>query len=201
MWFPVPSFEVGVGATHLVDSQIWTAQLYAKVALIEGYHQLPLVPSVAARGSVSRMMSQRELDLTVASFDLTASKHFGVGGTWRLDPYLGWNMLMIIPRSEVIDPTPHVDSLDPGNDMDSLNSFVFEDQDLIVRNRFMVGAKFQFSIVQLTLEASFALAGSSTDNRSGTNVTCADQSTTTACDAKDSAASQRTLSLSAGIDF
>ena len=200
MWFPIPSFEVGAGATHLVDSHIWTAQLYAKLALVEGYHQLPL-PSFAARGAVSRMMSQRELDLTVASFDLTASKHFGIGGTWRLDPFAGWNLLMIIPRSEVIDPTPHVDPLAPGNEMDSLNSFVFRDQDTIFRHRFFVGAKFQFYVVQLTFQATFALAGSSKDDRSGTNEPCMPQSTTTACDAEDTAGAQRTFSLSAGVDF
>ena len=200
LWFPVPSFEVGGGATHLVDSNIWTAQFYAKVAFVEGYHDLP-IPSIAARGAVSRMMSQRELDLTVASFDIVASKHFGMGGTWRLDPFVGWNLLFVIPRSEVIDPTPDVDPLVPGNEMDSQNSFVFKDQDLILRNRFSVGAKLQFSIVQLTVEATFALAGSSKDDRSGTNVECMPDSTTTACDAKDSAKSQRTISVSAGVDF
>ena len=72
MWFPVPSFEVGAGAVHLVDSHIWTGQLYAKLALHEGYHDLPL-PSLAVRGAVSRMMNQRELDLTVASLDVDRS--------------------------------------------------------------------------------------------------------------------------------
>jgi hypothetical protein len=198
LWFPVPSFEIGAGATHLVASNIWTGQVYAKVALVEGYHDLP-IPSVAVRGAVSRMMQQRELDLTVASFDIVASKHFGIGGTWRLDPYLGWNLLMIIPRSEVIDPTPNVDPL---VDMDdSANSFVFKDQDLILRNRFMVGVKMQFSIVQLTVEGTFALAGTSKDDRSGTSVECMPQATTTACDAKDTAKAQRTISVSAGLDF
>lgn len=201
MWFPIPSFEIGAGATHLVGSELWTAQLYTKLALVEGYHQLP-IPSIAARGAVSRMMSQRELDLTVASFDVTASKHFGIGGTWRLDPFVGWNLLMIIPRSEVIDPTPHVDTLEPGNETDSMNSFVFSDQDTIFRQRFHVGAKFQFYVVQLTVEAIFALAGKSKDDRSGTNATCmATGEVTTACDAKDAAAAQRTISISAGVDF
>lgn len=201
MWFPIPSFEIGAGATHLVGSEIWTAQLYTKLALVEGYHQLP-IPSIAARGAVSRMMSQRELDLTIASFDVTASKHFGIGGTWRLDPFAGWNLLMIIPRSEVIDPTPHVDTLEPGNEADSMNSFVFSDQDTIFRHRFHVGAKFQFYVVQLTVEAIFALAGKSKDDRSGTNATCmATGEVTTACDAKDASAAQRTISISAGVDF
>jgi len=200
MWFPFPSFEVGAGAVHLVDSRIWTGQLYTKLALHEGYHQLP-IPSVAVRGGVSRMMMQRELDLTVASLDLTVSKHFGIGGTWRLDPYVGWNILVIIPRSEVIDPTPNVDPLEPGNEMDAGNSFVFKDQDNIYRQRFLLGFKAQYYVIQITVEAVFALAGTSLDDRNGTSDECMVTSTTTACDSKDQAGSQRTLSVSAGVDF
>jgi hypothetical protein len=199
-WFPVPSFEIGAGAIHLVDSRIWTGQLYAKLALHEGYSDLPL-PSLAVRGAVSRMMEQRELDLTVASLDVTLSKHVGVGGTWRLDPFAGWNLLMIVPRSEVIDPTPQIDPLERMQEADSQLSFVFADQDNIYRHRLFFGAKLQYYIVQLTLEASFALAGSSLDDRIGTTDRCAAASTTTNCDAQDAAAAQRTLSLSAGVDF
>ncbi|MDB4954511.1 MAG: hypothetical protein JWO36_2080 [Myxococcales bacterium] len=200
MWFPVPSAEFGAGAVHLVDSHTWTGQLYAKVALHEGYHDLP-IPSLAVRGAVSRMMNQRELDLTIASLDITVSKHFGIGGTWRFDPFAGWNLLMIVPRSEVIDPTPNVDSLKPGNEADSLNNFVFKDQDTIYRQRFFFGAKMQYYVFQFTLDAIFALKGSSIDDRAGTNDTCMPSSTTTNCDAKDTANLQRTLELSAGFDF
>ena len=198
MWFPVPSFEVGAGGVHLVDSHIWTGQLYAKVALHEGYHDL-LIPSLAVRGSVSRMMNQRELDLTVASVDVALSKHFGVGSTWRFDPYGGWNALFIVPRSEVIDPTPNVDPL--VDSMDILKNFVFKDQDAVLRHRFFVGAKLQYYVFQLTIEAQFALAGSSVDDRTGTNDSCGPKSTTSLCDAKDTAKAQRTLSMSAGFDF
>lgn len=198
MWFPVPSMELGAGGIHLVDSHVWTGQLYAKLALHEGYHQLP-IPSLSVRGAVSRMMNQRELDLTVTSIDITASKHFGIGSTWRLDPYGGWNALVIIPRSEVIDATPDVDPL--VNPDDIMNNFVFAEQDAILRHRFFVGAKFQYYVFQLTIEAQFALAGSSVDDRAGTSTACMPNSTTTNCDATDTAAAQRTLSLSAGFDF
>ncbi len=200
MWFPVPSLEVGAGAVHLVDSNTWSGQLYTKLALHEGYHQLP-IPSLAVRGAVSRMMNQRELDLTVASLDVLISKHVGVGSTWRLDPYGGWNLLMIVPRSEVIDPTPDVDPLVMGNEDDLLNNFVFKDQDTILRHRIFFGAKLQYYVFQLTVEAQFALAGGSVDDRGGTSDACMPNATTTVCDAKDTAASQRTLSMSAGFDF
>ena len=198
--FLPPSFEVGVGGVHLIDSNLWTGQLYAKIGLHEGYRSLP-IPSLAVRGAVSRMMSQRELDLTIASLDVTASKHLGIGGTWRFDPYVGWNLLMIIPRSEVVDPTPNIDSTQMGSEIDSELNFVFREQDTILRHRILVGAKFQYYVLQFTVEAQFALKGSSIDDRGGTNEACMPESTTTTCDAKDTAAAQRTLSVSAGFDF
>jgi len=200
MWFPLPSFEIGGGAVKLLESNAWTGQLYAKFGLHEGYHQLPL-PSVSVRGAVSRLMSQRELDLTVASLDVVLSKHIGVGGTWKFHPFAGWNLLMIVPRSEVIDPTPDIDPLVMGNEDDADLDFVFDEQDTIFRHRFLFGAKFQYSFLQLTVEAQFALAGSSTDDRPGTNELCMPNSTTSNCDAKDTAGSQRTLAVSAGFDF
>ena len=147
------------------------------------------------------MMSQRELDLTIVSLDAMVSKHFGIAGTWRLDPFAGWNVLIIVPRSEVIDPTPNIDSLAPGNEADSQKNFVFKDQDNIIRQRFVAGAKLQYHVFQLTLEASYALAGRSIDDRAGIADACMPQSTTANCDAKDAAAAQRTLSMSLGVDF
>jgi len=200
MWFPVPSFEVGAGAVHLIDSHTWASQLYAKLALHEGYHDLP-VPSLAVRGAVSRMMNQRELDLTVASLDVLISKHVGIGGTWRFDPFAGWNALFIIPRSEVIDPTPNVDPLKMGSEPDALLNFVFKDQDNILRQRLFLGAKFQYYVFQFTLEFQYALAGSSIDDRAGTSDMCVAGTANSFCDAKDTSKAQRTLALSAGFDF
>jgi hypothetical protein len=200
LWLPAPSFELGAGAVHLVGSTIWAAQLYGKLAVHEGFHDLP-IPSIAVRAGVSRMMNQRELDLTIGSFDVTVSRHFGISGTWRLDPFAGWNLLVIVPRSQVIDATPDVDPLDPGNQMDVANNFVFRDQSSITRQRLLVGTKLQYAVLQLTLEAQFALAGSSVDSHPGATMACQPGSTTTNCNARDTAASQTTLSLSAGFDF
>jgi hypothetical protein len=55
--------------------------------------------------------------------------------------------------------------------------------------------------VQLTIEAQYALAGKSVDDRTGTSAACQPNSMTTSCDARDIAAAQTTLSLSAGFDF
>jgi hypothetical protein len=200
LWFPVPSIEVGAGMVHVGSSHMYAAQGYAKLAVHEGYDGLPL-PSFAVRGAASRLMGQRELDLTIASLDLSASKHVGIGGTWSVDPYAGWNLLWMIPRSQVIDETPNVDPLQMGNADDSNLNFVFRDQTNIVRQRVFVGAKLQYYVFQLSLEADFALAGSSVDDRAGVDTACTLDSNTTNCDSKDLAKLQKTYLASLGFDF
>jgi hypothetical protein len=199
LWFPAPSIELGAGAVHLFDSKMWTAQGYMKLAVQEGYHSLP-VPSVALRAGVSRLIGQKELDLTILSFDGSISKHVGIGSTWGWDPYGGYGLLLMVPRSEVIDPTPDIDPLDDANPTDRGLNFVFKDQQDILRHRFFIGSKLQYYVFQVTLEATFALAGSSVDNRSG-DMECTFDSTTTSCDSTDQAASQRTFTISTGFDF
>jgi len=198
MWFPVPSSEIGAGFVHLMDSDLWSGQVYAKVALHEGYHDLP-IPSVAVRGAASRLFGSNQIDLTVASFDVSISKQFGIGGTWSLSPYGGWNLLVIVPRGEVLDATPQVDSLD--NAEDSNLNFVFRDQDDILRHRIFLGAKLQYYVFQMTLEAAYALKGGSEDDRGGTDNECTLMGTTESCDSPDLAHAQRTLSVSLGLDF
>jgi len=195
-----PSFELGAGAIHLLESATWAVQAYAQLGVHEGYHDLA-IPSIALRGAVSRMVNQQELDLTIVSLDLTVSKHFAIAGTWRIDPFVGFDVLAILPRSGTIDATPNVDPLAPGNAMDAANNFAFRDQSAIYRNRFLLGSKLQYDIVQLTVEGQLALAGSSSDDLAAGLPPCPASSTTSNCAAKDLAATQATISISAGVDF
>jgi hypothetical protein len=194
IWLPVPSFEFGAGMVQLVGSRMMTAQAYGKLALHEGYHDLPL-PSLAVRGAVSRMMGESDLDLTVVSLDASAGKEIGVGGTFNLTPYAGYNLLIVIPRSELIDKTPQIAG-------DAALSFVFTDQDDILRHRIFAGTRVRYSIFALTLEGQFTLAGSSVDDQPGTNSDCAAVGTTTSfCDSRDLASGQLTVVTSLGVDF
>ncbi len=199
IWLPAPSFEVGMGAVHLAGSSMWAGQLYAKLALVEGYHGL-LLPSVALRGGASRMMGSDQLDLTVASIDLSISKEVGIGGTFNAAPYLGWDWLIVIPRSEVIDKTPHIDSV--AEPTDAAMDFTFVDQDDIMRYRLFCGVLIRYYVFTLGLEGAIALAGSSVDDRAGSDMNCADAPGPTAdCDAHDQAGGQASFTLTAGFDF
>jgi hypothetical protein len=198
-WLPVPSFEFGLGAVHLIDSGVWAAQGYAKVAVVEGYRDLP-VPSVALRAGLSRMLGSSELSLSVLSLDASASRSFGVAGIAKLAPYAGWNTLVIVPRSRVIDKTPHIDSrADPA---DAAFNFEFADQDDILRHRLFAGVKLKHYIVSLSLEAALALRGRSDDDRGGTQTACADAGEPTSdCDSSDRAGQQLGLTATLGLDF
>ena len=200
IWLPLPSFEIGVGAVHLLASRAWTGQLYVKFAIQEGYHDWPL-PSIAVRGSVSRLLGYEQLSLTVASFDISISKRFGVGGTFNIAPYGGWNPLWIVPRSQVLDRTPGVSIKDNPDDLK--NNFVFPDQDAIFRHRFFAGFKLKYYVFSLTAEASIALAGSSVDDRQGTEMACsaAPADDKGNCDAADQSKTQETFSVSVSLDF
>jgi hypothetical protein len=200
LWLPLPSFEFGAGALHVLDSTMWAGQIYGKLALHEGFHDWP-IPSVAARGAASRLFGSEQLDLTVASLDISVSKSIGVQGTVNLEPYAGWNYLWIIPRSEVIDKTPNIDAFTDPSGLDLRMNFVFPDQDNITRQRLFAGLKVRYYVFALTLEANFALAGSSVDDRA-TNVRCDNQGDDEgSCDASDQAGGQESYSISLSLDF
>lgn len=194
MWLPLPSFEFGAGAVHLADSRMWAGQVYAKFSLHEGYHGWP-IPSLSIRGSGSRMMGSQHLDLTVASIDASMSKSFGIAGTLNVEPFIGGNLLIIIPRSEVIDGTPHIPD-------DNRLNFVFRNQADILRNRIFTGFKLQYYIFALIFEADFALPGRSVDDHPNSEEDCADVGAmTTVCDSLDRAGTQETYTISLALDF
>ncbi|ACY18939.1 hypothetical protein [Haliangium ochraceum] len=180
LWLPLPSFEVGAGMVHLLDSRMLAAQAYAKFALLEGYHDT-LFPSVAFRGGVSRAMGQSDIDLTIISLDGSIGKELGIADTFNLTPYAGYNALLIIPRSELIDATP-----EQGDDAGM--NYVFRDQDTILRHRIFVGARFRHNVFTAALEGQYTLEGASDDSQSGGMVT-------------DDAAAQITVMSTLGVEF
>jgi hypothetical protein len=199
-WFPLPSFEIGAGAVHILSSRLWSAQAYAKFALQEGYHDLP-IPSIAVRGAVSRLLGIEQLDLTDASLDISISKRFSVAGTFSIAPYLGYAFLWIVPRSQVIDKTPEASPITTPSDIN--NNFTFPDQDSITRHRIFAGFKVKYYVFAFTAEVDLAFAGSSVDDREGTTMPCGaatpDQKGN--CDATDQSGVQAAYSFSASLDF
>jgi hypothetical protein len=208
IWLPLPSFEVGAGALNVLDTNMFALQVYAKMAIHEGFHGWPL-PSVAVRGAASRLMGSSQIDLTVASLDFSLSHSFGIGGTINLQPYAGYNLLWIIPRSQVLDANPRCDAYvtstnpaatcpDP-RDLNAtiapgateLNSnFVFRNQDTILRHRVFVGLKLKFHIVAVIADYAWIAKGSSSDNGGAGGAKIPDQ-----------AVDQHQISVALALDF
>jgi hypothetical protein len=204
LWFPLPAFEFGAGAVDVLGSHMYAMQGYAKIALQEGFHDWVL-PSFAVRGSVSQLLGTSQVNMTVWGVDVLISKAFGIGGTARIEPYFGWNVLFIDARSGVIDATPQCDAYaqhlalvsgganppgcGPANNgpwSDLGNNFTFKSQDIITRYRWSVGAKLKLSVFFVTVEGDLIQSGTSSDG---------------SLDARDNSGSQESFNLSTGLDF
>jgi hypothetical protein len=204
LWLPLPAFEFGAGALKIVDSNMYTVQGYAKFALQEGFHGWAL-PSFAVRGAVSQLLGTDQVDMTVWGVDVVASKQFSLGGTARIEPYVGWNILFIDAKSGVIDATPACDAValnaatgaspspgcataQVGTANDYLANFTFPSQDIIMRQRWFGGFKLKLAVLFLTAQVDVAPAGTSHDSMESQG-------------AADRSGTQETYSLSAGLDF
>jgi hypothetical protein len=202
LWLP-PGLEVGAGAVDVLGSHMYAIQAYAKIALQEGFHDWVL-PSFAVRGAASQLLGTSQVDMTVWSVDVLASKAFAIGGTAKVEPYFGWNVLFIDARSGVIDATPGCDAYqqhltapgptapgtcNPADNQtwnDLANNFTFGSKDVITRYRWTLGAKLKLSVVFLTVEGDLIQGGASSDS---------------SADATDSSGTQWSFALSGGLDF
>ena len=206
MWFPLPAFEFGAGALNLIGSRMYALQGYAKFALQEGFHGWWL-PSFAVRGSVSQLLGTEQVDLNVWGLDVLISKAFGLAGTSRIEPFVGWNVLWIDAQSGVIDATPGCDAFaarqgtaaaenpnttcspsQSGTWNDTLANFTFPQQSVITRYRWSGGFKLKMSVLFLVGEYDFIQAGKSRDSKGDAAV-------------RDGSGSQQSFSFSAGFDF
>jgi hypothetical protein len=160
IWLPLPGFEIGAGATKLIDSNMYAVQGYAKLALHEGFHDWA-IPSLAVRGAVSRLLGTSQVDLTILSLDASVSKSFGIAGTVTLDPYLGAGTLLSFVRGQVIDTTPNVDAYRQGPNSNDVNAnTTFPDPDTIVRWRLFGGFRLLYAFLAFTGEFAYTFCNS-----------------------------------------
>ena len=213
IWFPGPSFEIGLGVRHLIGSQMWMPLAQVKLALHEGFQNLP-IPAIAIRASGGRVMGTPDFNLNVVGLDGSLSKHFGVASSFNLTPYLGYQANWIIADAEVMDSTPGVDPMQEstgptgtynGKPKDTIQcrhpdcraNFSFADQADITRHRIFFGLKANFYIATLTLEYTYFFAGTTSDevNRRTPLGTLIGETI------EDSAGAQHSINVSVGFDY
>jgi hypothetical protein len=206
IWLPAPSLELGGGVVNLLDSQLLSWQAYAKLALHEGFHDLP-IPSLSVRGAFAYVTGTDQVSLNISSVDVLISKGFGVLKTARLEPFGGWSLIMIRAAGKTIDFTPLCDAqvaamATPGQKVsdycavassqsDTTNDFKankgFPSQDVITRYRVFGGAKLKFGLLDIIAQYELYLAGDSRDD--------------SVVAAVDHSARQSAFSLSLGLEF
>ena len=188
-----PGLEIGGGATHVFDSSMWAMGGYGKFALHEGFHHLP-IPSIAVRGAFSRLLGAKDFNLTTASVGASISHVFGLGKTFSLTPYVGYEALFVISRSQVLDSTPACDEFPDNFNQDQCTAtmgtseFVYKNSGAILRHRPYLGVRVIFSVIRLGVEAMFVPAGSSTGDVDGQTVS-------------DQSGLQQQYTFSVGLDF
>jgi hypothetical protein len=180
-----PGVEIGAGATHLFNSRMWTFGGYGKIALHEGFHHLP-IPAIALRGSFARLVGAQDMNMTTGSFDVSISHVFGIGKTFNITPYAGYQGLLVFARSGVLDITPGTDEYLEGSS--GPNEFVFKDAGFIMRHRPFIGARFIFSVLRFGIEAMVVPGGGRAGELNGAAI-------------QDSSGLQQQYTLSAGLDF
>lgn len=202
LWFPVPAFEIGGGVVSLLQSQMLAWQGYAKLALHEGYDDLPF-PSLAVRAAMSYLTGTDQVSLNTTAFDAIVSKGFGVLKTARVEPFGGLSLILIRASGKPVDFTPLCDAhqvaqATPGQSIgggcaaaqsgttnDALATTAFPAQDVITRYRFFGGAKVKFGVLAVMGQYEFYPGGTSRDDSS----------------AVDRSGGQSSFSLSTGLDF
>lgn len=186
-----PGIEVGAGATHLFDSRMWAISGYGKISLHESFRKL-WIPAIALRVQGSRVLGAKDINMTTVAPSVSASYQIGLGKTFALAPYVGYEALFIISRSTVLAANPNCDQFpDDYNECPSTgqsDEFVFQNAGAIVRHRPYFGMRMQFAVIRLVFEAMFAPAGKRQGELDGAKI--ADRSKT-----------QQQYTFSVGLDF
>ncbi|MCS6915572.1 MAG: hypothetical protein NZ890_20360 [Myxococcota bacterium] len=205
VWMPIPplpSVELGLGASNLAHSSLFALNGYFKLAIHEGYHDV-WVPSIALRAGVTRLVGAAQLDMTILTADGVISKAFGAGGTVTLEPYLGGGAFFTIVRSQVIDVEPTVDlyrgpvgrmmPFDENARRDALaQKIVFDNQSDIIRWRVFAGLHFHYAILAMTVGFTYLGPGLASGGLSPANALT---------NVQDLAGGQYQINLSGGVRF
>lgn len=158
------SIELGGRAAWVEKSHLAALTGEVKWAFTEGFTWLP---AVGARAHVTRLLGNRDFELTTAGLDLGVGKQFGVGGMVTLTPYGGLDFVGVAARSNRVDFRPEREFSDTtsGPAAALADTAAYAPIDLLdqVHTRAYGGARFIGGPIQLGVEASAALLGSVED--------------------------------------
>jgi hypothetical protein len=157
------SLELGARVGWVDKSRLFATTGELKWAVNEGFTYLP---DIAVRAHVTRLMGNRDFDLTTGGLDFGVGKQFPLGGMVTLTPYGGLDFVAVAASTDVLDFDQNRDvstTLDPADPYAGLeNTGVFQEVKLMenVNQRIYGGARFITGALQLGVELSLTRAGS-----------------------------------------
>jgi len=93
------SMEIGGTLGHLHNSGIWTVGMDVKYALLEGFRVLP---DFAIRSNIHTVLGSNDVHILLTGGDAILSKEFGLGGLFRVAPFVGYNLVYVYGSSHQI---------------------------------------------------------------------------------------------------
>jgi hypothetical protein len=156
------SLELGARVGWLDRSNLFAATGEVKWAVNEGFTWLP---DIGVRGHVTRLMGNRDFDLTAAGVDLGVGKQFPLGGMVTLTPYGGLDLVGVMATSDTLDfrpDRPLNTTLDPTNPYAGLeDTSVYQELRLSenINTRLYGGVRFIGGALQLGAEVSVSNQG------------------------------------------
>jgi len=144
------STEIGINGSYLAFSNMFMVGADLKVALHESY--IRWFPSIALRGAASTLFGAGDFVVTTGEADIIMSLPIGIGGMVRINPYLGFGLMMMDATSDVIDETPYDVRDQGGGDSGSLYTYPRMKLEENRFRRFVIGTQVQTSFIKLLYE-------------------------------------------------
>ncbi len=155
------SMELGGTINYLSQSELVGLGADVKWSIFEGYRHgfRGVLPDVAARGSVVRVLGQSDIDMTIIGVDASMSYPFGIGGMLSLTPYVGWQYLWTLIRTEPLTYREDIgDSVvyhpPEGSDWDTTGL----SGPNLERMKLFLGFVLQYELLVITIEVDWGLA-------------------------------------------
>jgi hypothetical protein len=152
------SFEIGGTFSYLVQSEVVAIGGEIKWSLFEGYHNgwRGGLPDVAVRGTVSRIIGLKDVDLTLVGVDGSISYTLEIGGTVTLTPYTGYQYIWTIARIEPLLAKDDNGVIQEEDGQGNWNTTGLSDPNL-GRHKLFLGFRFGYEILVITAEVGWGL--------------------------------------------
>ncbi|HAN30067.1 MAG TPA: hypothetical protein DCQ06_00580 [Myxococcales bacterium] len=102
--------QFGANLTHMYDSNMWAIGAEMKIAMIDGYKN---IPDLAMRTSINVVLGNADLGMLIAGADFILSKSFGIAGVASLQPWAAYSFAFTHVSTHQIDVYPTEATIQP----------------------------------------------------------------------------------------